>query len=155
MLVPYPIFSIPDSGVKKALDPGCYKIQSYFYFLTGKENFFLPIYKELKLFRPKKLSKLSKIWVWDPRSGIRKNLFRILFASRIKLWAVRVTLLFFFFDHLKTTFALVSHSLHAFELRHLFSYWWILPSPDCYLIKTELRNNNIRTFLFISSTIYQ
>jgi hypothetical protein len=28
-------------------------------------------------FSPKFVTKLSKIWVWDPRSGIRKNLFRI------------------------------------------------------------------------------
>ncbi len=29
------------------------------------------------LFTQKIVTKLSKIWVWDPRLGIRKNLFRI------------------------------------------------------------------------------
>jgi hypothetical protein len=31
----------------------------------------------IELFSQKIVTKLSKIWVWDPRSGIRKNLFRI------------------------------------------------------------------------------
>jgi hypothetical protein len=30
-----------------------------------------------ELFTQKIVTKLSKRWVWDPRSGIRKNLFRI------------------------------------------------------------------------------
>jgi hypothetical protein len=31
----------------------------------------------LELFTQKIVTKLSKIWVWDPGSEIRKNLFRI------------------------------------------------------------------------------
>jgi hypothetical protein len=32
----------------------------------------------IELFTQKIVTKLSKIWVWDPRSGVRKHLFRIL-----------------------------------------------------------------------------
>jgi hypothetical protein len=35
------------------------------------------IWDNFQLFTQKIGTKLSKIWVWDPRSGIRKNPFRI------------------------------------------------------------------------------
>ncbi len=43
-------------------------------FLNRRRKIVGPVYKELQNFLPKKISiKLSKIWVWDPRSGIRKK----------------------------------------------------------------------------------
>jgi hypothetical protein len=49
-----------------------HKIANYFSFEELKKKFG-PIFKEL--FTQKIVTKLSKIWIWDPGSG--KNLFRI------------------------------------------------------------------------------
>jgi hypothetical protein len=51
-----------------------HKIKNYFIFEMLKK--FRPTFKEfIQIFTQKIVTKLSKIWVWDPGSG--KNLFRI------------------------------------------------------------------------------
>jgi hypothetical protein len=69
-------------------DPGClsrilifthhkyHKIKNYFIFEKLKKKVG-PIFKELYNFTQKIVTKLSKKWVWDLGSGIRKNLFQI------------------------------------------------------------------------------
>jgi hypothetical protein len=52
-----------------------HKIEIYFGFEVLKENFFANFQRILELFTQKIVTKLSKIWIWDPGSG--QNLFRI------------------------------------------------------------------------------
>jgi hypothetical protein len=61
------------------MQPQIFKIANSFSFEVLKKKIFSKIYR---IFYPKIVTKLSKIWVWDPRSRIRdpgsgKNLFRI------------------------------------------------------------------------------
>jgi hypothetical protein len=49
----------------------------YFIFEMLKKKIWANFQRIIELFAQKIVTKLSKIWVWDPRSGIRKNLFRI------------------------------------------------------------------------------
>ncbi len=46
-----------------------------FYFWTAEEKNLGQISKNIRTFTQKVVTKLSKIWVWDPRSGIRKKPF--------------------------------------------------------------------------------
>jgi hypothetical protein len=48
---------------------------NYFIFEMLKKKIWANFQRIIELFTQKIVSKLSKIWVWDPRSG--KNLFRI------------------------------------------------------------------------------
>ncbi len=57
-------------------------IENYFIFKMLKKKICASFQRIIELFTQKIVTKLSKIWVWDPRSGIRdpgsgKNLFRI------------------------------------------------------------------------------
>jgi hypothetical protein len=45
------------------------------YFGNAKEKIWADFQRIIEVFYPKRITKLSKIWVWDPGSG--KNLFRI------------------------------------------------------------------------------
>ncbi len=94
MFIPGPDFypsRIPDLG-SRILDPGSKnsnerrgwkKIWYHTFFWSHKFHKIELFYfwndeeKIIELFTQKIVTKLSKIWVWDPRSGIRKNLFRI------------------------------------------------------------------------------
>jgi hypothetical protein len=42
-----------------------------------KEKIWANFQRIVEVFTQKIYNMLSNIWVWDPRSGIRKNLFRI------------------------------------------------------------------------------
>jgi len=53
------------------------EIKNYFSFEVLKKKIWANFQRIIELFTQKIVTKLSKIWVWDPRSGIRKNLFRI------------------------------------------------------------------------------
>jgi hypothetical protein len=48
---------------------------NHFIFEMLKKKIWVNFQRIIELFTQKIVSKLSKIWVWDPRSG--KNLFRI------------------------------------------------------------------------------
>jgi hypothetical protein len=55
-------------------------IENYFIFEMLKKNVWANFQRIIELFTQKFVTKLSKIWVWDPGSEIRdpeKNLFRI------------------------------------------------------------------------------
>jgi hypothetical protein len=52
-----------------------HKIENYFIFEMLKKKFWANFQRIIELFTQKIVTKLSKIWVWDPGSG--KNLFRI------------------------------------------------------------------------------
>ena len=52
-----------------------HKIVNYFSFEVLKKKIWVNFQRIIELFTQKIVSKLSKIWVWDPGSG--KNLFRI------------------------------------------------------------------------------
>jgi hypothetical protein len=59
-----------------------HKIEHYFSFEVLKKKIWANFQRIIELFTQKIVSKLSKIWVWDPGSEIRdpgsgKNLFRI------------------------------------------------------------------------------
>jgi hypothetical protein len=47
------------------------KIVNYFTFEMPKKKIWANFQRIIELFTPKIVIKLSKIWVWDPRSGIR------------------------------------------------------------------------------------
>jgi hypothetical protein len=58
------------------------KIENYFIFEKLKKKIGANLQRIIKLFTQKIVTKLSKMWVWDPGYGIRdprsgKNLFRI------------------------------------------------------------------------------
>jgi hypothetical protein len=50
-----------------------HKIENYFSFEVLKKKILANFQRIIELFTPKIVTKLSKIWVWDPRSGIRKK----------------------------------------------------------------------------------
>jgi hypothetical protein len=52
-----------------------HKIENYFSFEVLKKKILANFQRIIELFTLKIVTKLSKIWVWDPGSG--KNLFRI------------------------------------------------------------------------------
>ncbi len=52
-----------------------HKIENYFSFEVLKEKIWANFQRTIELFTQKIVTKLSKIWLWDPGSG--KNLFRI------------------------------------------------------------------------------
>jgi hypothetical protein len=54
-----------------------HKVENYFSFEVLKKKIWASFQIIIELFTQKIVSKFSKIWVWDPRSGIRKKLFRI------------------------------------------------------------------------------
>jgi hypothetical protein len=59
-----------------------HKIANYFSFEVVKRKIWANFQRIMELFTQKIVTKLSKIWIWDPGSGIRdpgsgKNLFRI------------------------------------------------------------------------------
>ncbi len=74
-------------GVKKNLllylffcSHKCHKIVNYFIFEMQKKKIWVNFQRIIEPFTQKTVTKLSKIWVWDPGSEIRdpeKNLFRI------------------------------------------------------------------------------
>jgi hypothetical protein len=49
------------------------KIENYFSFEVLKKKFWDNFQRIKELFTQKVVAKLSKIWLWDPRSGIRKK----------------------------------------------------------------------------------
>jgi hypothetical protein len=51
------------------------KIENYFIFETLKKKIWANFQRIIELFAQKIVTKLSKIWVWDP--GSRKNIFWI------------------------------------------------------------------------------
>jgi hypothetical protein len=53
------------------------KIENYFSFEVLKKKIWANFQRIIELFTQKIVTKLSKIWVWDPRSESGKNLFRI------------------------------------------------------------------------------
>jgi hypothetical protein len=50
-----------------------HKIENYFSFEVLKKKICANFQRFIELFTQKIVTKLSKIWVWDPRSGIRKK----------------------------------------------------------------------------------
>ena len=50
-----------------------HKIDNYFSFEVLREKFWVNFQRILEHFTQKVVTKLSKIWLWDPRSGIRKK----------------------------------------------------------------------------------
>jgi hypothetical protein len=50
-----------------------HRIENYFSFLVLKKKIWANFQRIIELFTQKIVSKFSKIWVWDPRSGVRKN----------------------------------------------------------------------------------
>jgi len=50
-----------------------HKIDNYFSFEVLREKIWVNFLRILELFTQKVVTKLSKIWLWDPRSGIRKK----------------------------------------------------------------------------------
>ncbi len=50
-----------------------HKIANYFSFEVLKKKIWANFQRIIELFTHKIVNKLSKIWVWDPRSGIRKK----------------------------------------------------------------------------------
>jgi hypothetical protein len=89
MFIPDPgilIFTHPGSriqkqqqkrGMKKYLSFFCsqkfHKIESYFIFEMLKKKIWANFQRIIEVFTQKTFTKLSKIWVWNPRSGIRKK----------------------------------------------------------------------------------
>ncbi len=73
------------TGVKKNMLPFLFwshkfhKIELFYVWNVEEKNLvqFSKNYRTFYGFTQKIVTKLSKIWVWDPRSGIRKNLFQI------------------------------------------------------------------------------
>jgi hypothetical protein len=51
-----------------------HKIENYFSFEVLKKKIWANFQRFIELFAQKMVTKLSKLWVWDPRSGIRKKL---------------------------------------------------------------------------------
>jgi hypothetical protein len=51
----------------------CHKIEHYFSSAVLKKKIWANFHRNMELFTPKIVTKLSKIWVRDPRSGIRKK----------------------------------------------------------------------------------
>jgi hypothetical protein len=49
------------------------KIEYYFIFGMLKKKIWANFQRIIEVFTQKTFTKLSKIWVWDPRSGIRKK----------------------------------------------------------------------------------
>jgi hypothetical protein len=66
-------------GVKKKLlsyifcSHKFHKIENYFIFEMPKKKIGANFQRIIELFTPKIVTKLSKIWVWDPRSGIQRK----------------------------------------------------------------------------------
>jgi hypothetical protein len=54
-----------------------HKIANYFSFEVLKKKIRANIQRIIELLAQKIVNKLSELWVWDPGSEIRKNLFRI------------------------------------------------------------------------------
>jgi hypothetical protein len=50
-----------------------FKIENYFSFEVLKKKIWANFQRVIELLTQKIVTKLSKIWVWDPRSGIRKK----------------------------------------------------------------------------------
>ena len=50
-----------------------HKIENYFSFEVLKKRIWASFQRIMELFTQKIVTKLSKIWVWDPRSGIRNK----------------------------------------------------------------------------------
>ncbi len=94
LIFAHPVSRIPDLGsriqkqqqkrrVKKKLlsylicSHKFHKIENYFSFELQKKKILTNFQRILELFTQKIVTMLWKIWVGDPGSGIRKNLFRI------------------------------------------------------------------------------
>jgi hypothetical protein len=82
--IPDPRSRIPDPkqqqkrGVKKNLSyflcsHKFHKNENYFSFEVLKKKIWANFQRIIELFTQKIVTQLSKIWVWDPRSGIRKK----------------------------------------------------------------------------------
>jgi hypothetical protein len=50
-----------------------HKIENYINFELVKEKIWANSHRLIELYTQKIVIKLSKVWVWDPRSGIRKK----------------------------------------------------------------------------------
>jgi hypothetical protein len=76
-------FLDPKKGTKERGEKICFhtilcshkfhKIYNYFSFEVLREKIWVNFLRILELFTQKVVTKLSKIWLWDPRSGIRKK----------------------------------------------------------------------------------
>jgi hypothetical protein len=80
--IPDPVFypsRIPDLGSKNIN----FTKFNYFIFEMLKKKIWANFQRIIELFTQKIVSKLSKIWVWDPGSG--KNLFRIPESKRHRI----------------------------------------------------------------------
>jgi hypothetical protein len=71
------IFTHPGSRIQKQQQKRhkFHKIANYFSFEVLKKKIWANFLRIIELFTQKIVTKLSKIWIWDPGSG--KNLFRI------------------------------------------------------------------------------
>jgi hypothetical protein len=63
--------------------PKFHKIENYLIFEMPKKKIWANFHRIRELFTQKIVTMLSKIWVWDPRSG--KNLFRIPGSKRHRI----------------------------------------------------------------------
>jgi hypothetical protein len=79
--IPDPKTATKERGEKNLLYFFCshkfHKIESYIIFEMLKKKIWANFQRIIEVFTQKIFTKLSKIWVWDPGSGVRKNLFRI------------------------------------------------------------------------------
>jgi hypothetical protein len=67
------IFTHPGSRIQKHVATKFHKIEHYFSFEVLKKKIWANFQRIMELFTQKIVTKLSKIWVWDPGSGIRKK----------------------------------------------------------------------------------
>jgi hypothetical protein len=70
---PDPKTATKERGEKILVVKTFYKIANYFSFGVLKKKIWANFQRIIELFTQKIVIKLSKIWVWDPRSGIRKK----------------------------------------------------------------------------------
>ncbi len=68
--IPDPKTATKERGEKNLL---FHKIANYFSFEVLKKKIWANIQRIIELFTQKIVTKLSKIWIWDPGSGIRKK----------------------------------------------------------------------------------
>jgi hypothetical protein len=71
------IFSHPGSRIQKQQQKRGVKIENYFSFEVLKKKIWANFQRIIELFTQKIVTMLSKIWLWDLVSGIRKKPFRI------------------------------------------------------------------------------
>ncbi len=127
MLIPDPDFypsriSDPGSkkpqwktGVKKSLLSYLFfgainftKLETIYFWNAEEKKIWANFQRIVVLFTQKIATKLSKIWGWDPRSGIRKNLSRIQGSKRHRIPDPDPQHCFFLYSYISTDTALSS-----------------------------------------------